>query len=74
MPDLVGNHADTFSHDVAKNKKEKLALFLIFLGSSKTDVFSRLKVLEERVLFLESLSPEYFKTGVSYTLELNDTV
>ena len=24
-------------------------------------------------MFLESLSPEYFKTGVSYTLELNDT-
>ena len=33
-------------------------------GSSKTDVYSRLKVLEERVLFLESLSPEYFTAGV----------
>ncbi|KAK7469622.1 hypothetical protein BaRGS_00036351 [Batillaria attramentaria] len=30
---------------------------------SKMDMFSRLKVLEERVLFLEGVSPEYFKTG-----------
>lgn len=32
-------------------------------GSSKSDVFSRLKSLEERILFLESLSPEYFSSG-----------
>lgn len=32
-------------------------------GSSKTDVYGRLKNLEERILFLESLSPEYFTSG-----------
>lgn len=30
---------------------------------SKTDMFSRLKTLEERVLFLEGVSPEYFRSG-----------
>ncbi|WAR19459.1 hypothetical protein MAR_001297 [Mya arenaria] len=32
-------------------------------GSTTTDVFSRLKSLEERILFLETLSPEYFTSG-----------
>ncbi|XP_070181303.1 MAP3K12-binding inhibitory protein 1-like isoform X2 [Littorina saxatilis] len=31
---------------------------------SKADMFSRLKALEERILFLEGLSPEYFQDGV----------
>ncbi|KAL4238759.1 hypothetical protein ACF0H5_003467 [Mactra antiquata] len=32
--------------------------------SSKTGVFSILKNLEQRILFLESLSPESFTTGL----------
>ncbi|XP_041354503.1 MAP3K12-binding inhibitory protein 1-like [Gigantopelta aegis] len=31
--------------------------------SSKTDMFQRLKVLEERILYLEGLSPEYFQNA-----------
>jgi len=32
---------------------------------AKSDVFSRLKQLEERILYLEGISPEYFDHSVS---------
>ncbi|XP_053398471.1 MAP3K12-binding inhibitory protein 1-like [Mercenaria mercenaria] len=42
---------------------ENMEKHLKITGSSKSDVYSRLKNLEERILFLESLSPEYFTSG-----------
>ena len=41
-----------------------LNFFLLISGDSK-DVFARLQHLEDRILYLESLSPEYFTYAVS---------
>lgn len=43
----------------------------ITLGTEQADLFSRLKSLEERILFLEGLSPEYFSAGVHVSLILH---
>ena len=37
-------------------------------SDAKADIFSRLKALEERILFLEGLSLEYFRDGVCVLL------
>lgn len=34
------------------------------LQNAQTDVFTRLKAVEDRILFLESVSPEYFNVAV----------
>lgn len=42
-----------------------MTLFLYFFaGEQRTDLFSRVKKMEERILYLESLSPEYFRGGI----------
>lgn len=40
-------------------------------GTEQADLFSRLKSLEERILFLEGLSPEYFSAGVHVSMLLH---
>jgi hypothetical protein len=43
----------------------KLRLFVIFaVKSVEHDVYSRIKKLEEKILYLEGLSPEYFNYKV----------
>ncbi|XP_060600289.1 MAP3K12-binding inhibitory protein 1-like [Ruditapes philippinarum] len=66
----VNERPDNSEHKPATNMmdgiEERLANMekhLKLTGSSKSDVYSRLKNLEERILFLESLSPEYFTSG-----------
>lgn len=47
--------------------QERLVNAESFLGVQKTsdDVFARLKAIEDRILFLESVSPEYFSSSVT---------
>ena len=42
-------------------------LGLLLSGEQRVDLFSRVKKMEERILYLESLSPEYFRGGIVST-------
>lgn len=47
--------------------EERLANAEIFLNvnQSSKDIFARLKAIEDKILYLESVSPEYFDLDVS---------